>query len=224
MNYSFLLKCLAGIALFTILLALLAKPTFIVAAATAGLAATATAGLFIPIIPIIAAALLIAALCTIPVVAYRGPQPGGAGFYTYNPFMPAFWFGPTYATYSWLDYWNRPLFTGNTHIHRGGGILGGGPLHTHNNMGMGATRAHHNGLFAGHKAAHTTSHHTNGHSQSNMTSNNHTSTHHSAGHSAFGGNSMFSGHSAGHSGFSGGHSASHSFSAPSMGHSGGHHH
>lgn len=221
MKFSFLLKCIAGVALFAILLALLSKPALIVAAATAGLAATATAGLFMPIIPIMAAALLIAALCTVPVVAYRGPRPAGSGFYTYNPFVPAFWYGPSFATYSWLDYWNRPLYSGNTiHTRNGGGLFGGGVVHGHNTTSAGAgtlrtgtAHTHQNSLFSGHRTAHTN------------TANHHMPTH-NAGHSLFGGgHTMFSGHSSGHSGFSGGHHSSshHSFSAPSFGHGGSHH-
>jgi len=202
MNYSFLLKCLAGVALLSVLMALFLKPILIVVGATTALAAVGSVGFFLScliIIPPIVAVALLISMSNTPTISYSSTYPAGSSYFTFNPFLPSFWYRPTYGT----NTWNTPLFTNhshshNTHGHRnvGSRVSGYNTTHGHNaavdrgslNVGhLSSIRQHGHSLFAGgnntwNNISHSThpqatSSHNHGHSSLGLGHNSHSPGH-----------------------------------------------
>ncbi len=118
-NYCFLLKCLAGVALAGFIIAMLMKPTYIVVAAAAAMAPALGTAIFLPLVALLALTLLIGLAASIPSATYvPGPRPP----VVYPWYQPAGWFGPTYANYGWFDYMFG-LQPANYHARNWGGTV-----------------------------------------------------------------------------------------------------
>lgn len=173
MNYWFLLKCLAAVSVFAILLTYLLTPTTIVVAATMGLAAataaTATTSLFFPVLPLLAAGLFLAVLISLPVFSSTQSYLSGPS-YAWNPFAPAFWLGTSYLGYSWWGAGARPsVFSNHNHSHN---------THTHGAISP-QQHGHHpiNSQNHGHSAPVSSHGMFNNHSNHSSHSYHHTPTH-----------------------------------------------
>lgn len=120
-NYCFIMKCLAGVALFGFVVALLSKPTYIVATAAATLAPVAASAIFFPF----TALLTLAAIVALSVFL-------ASTVYVVTP-TPTYWFG----TGGWADYTFRGPVAATYHT-RSSGLN----THTHDDR-----RYHNHGMF-----------------------------------------------------------------------------
>ncbi len=164
---NFILKCLAGVLAISIialsLTAILAKTNIIVGAATMGLAAGGlTTGFMMPIIPIVAAAILLSVVCAAifltPWSRIGGYGPG-AGV---TPIVPI---PVTYPVYSSWGLFSSGLNNRNYHRHQTPGIFSS-PARTHHGHNIfGSGIANHGTHFSSHNAApsHVATHHSMNH-------------------------------------------------------------
>ncbi len=157
-NYFFLLKCLAGVALCAFVIAMLAKPTYIVVAAAATLAPMAATAIFFPLVTLLALALLVTLAASISVA-----RPGVSVIRTptYPWYSVPYWFGPTYANRGWNDYFfnqqpNYHVHGNRTHHDHGHAMFSGHNIGTTSHQ-QGSDRSfdagsssHHSSMGGGH--------------------------------------------------------------------------
>lgn len=126
-NYCFLLKCLAGVALAGFIIAMLMKPTYIVAAAATALAPALGTVIFLPLVALLTVTLIVGLAASLSSATYV-PRPRATVAYPW--YQPAGWFGPRYANSGWFDYMfdSRPAnyhsrnASGTSHFHNGGTV------------------------------------------------------------------------------------------------------
>lgn len=137
-DYCFLLKCLAGVALAGFIIAMLMKPTYIVVAAATAMAPALGTAIFLPLVALLALTLIVGLAASLSSVTY---VPGPRSAVVYPWYQPAGWFGPTYANYGWFDFmfgsprnYHSRNWGGTVHprlFNHGPNSTGGGNLHGH---------------------------------------------------------------------------------------------
>ena len=163
---NFILKCLAGVLATSIialsLTAILAKTNIIVGAATMGLAAGGlTAGFMMPIIPIVAAAILLSVVCAAifltPWSRIGGYGPG-AGV---TPIVPIPVSYPVYSNWGFFS----GLSNRNYHSHQTSEIFSSPARTNHRHDIFGSNIANNGNHFSSHHAApnHVPTHHSTSH-------------------------------------------------------------
>jgi hypothetical protein len=138
-NNYFLLKLLAGVAAFALLAAVLAKQTIVVAGVAGMALATGASLAFFPVIVNILAAVIVSTILLAFMTSAAMSRPSrplysnyGLGYAPTSSFWGGFW-----------GYPSRPIINNRTTY--GGGILGGGPLHTHGGHAQGGGTVHAHG-------------------------------------------------------------------------------